>query len=302
MSASLIVLIPMVLVGLVTALCFVGCALQTGGIVISNGPYQDAITSDLNLVAFWPLDDQPPPDNSIPVAHDIASHPVGQNPFDGKYKGSFMLRQQPGIVPLDTQNNARTPCASFPSGRVEVDFHAELNAAPFTLECWVQPSWLAGDTNIHSVVVTSDLDMMANTGYALYCDSTNKWGASFGDGPAPGPGFVLTTPAAGSPAVMPGTGTVFYLALTFDGISAVNLFVTPVGSPFNMAPYATATLPQKFVSSVSPLQFFIGMGRPDLPTSMLLPFIGKIQDVAFYKVPLSAPQLQGHFNQGANPG
>jgi hypothetical protein len=40
------------------------------------------------------------------------------------------------------------------------------------------------------------------------------------------------------------------------------------------------------------------MGRPDMPTSMLLPFNGKIQDVAFYNTLLGTQALKGHFDLG----
>jgi hypothetical protein len=303
MSASLIVLIPVGLLCLVTALCFVGCGLQTGGIPAKDpGPYQDAIAKDPNLVAYWPLDDQMPTDNSPPVAQDTAVHPPGQNPFNGTYTGDVHL-QQPGIVPGDNDAHDPTPCALFDvGGRVEVPFHAELNAAPFTLECWVQPAWVASDKNIHAVVVTTNLDPTANSGYALFCDDTNVWNASIGLGPGANPGFKTTTPAATSQPVMPGSNQVFYLALTFDGKNVLNLFVSQAGpaQTFNMTPYAQLTLASgdNFAPSGGSLPLFIGMGRPDLPASMQYPFIGKIQDVAFYSFPLSAPQLQAHFNLG----
>src|SRR5262249_59167809 len=108
-----------------------------------------------------------------------------------------------------------------------------------------------------------------------------------------------TADAASQPATL---GTTFYLALTFDG-KVLSLFANAIGAPFNMTPYAKLTLDvaDKFAPSGGSLPLFIGMGRPDLPTSMLFPFNGKIQDVAFYKVAMSAPQLQGHFKLG-NPG
>jgi hypothetical protein len=299
-------MIPVVLLGLVTALCFVGCVLNTHGFGQPGiGPYETGITNETSLVAFWPLNDPPSMDTSAPVANDLAFHPPGVKPFNGTYTGDFML-QQAGIVLNDVQNNLQVPCASFSGGRVEVPFHVELNAAPFTLECWVQPSWPAADTNIHAVVVTTNLDPTQNTGYALFCDNTNMWSATIGVGPGPGPGFVPTTPAPGSQPVTPGAGTIFYLALTFDGTDLLSLFVSSAGAPFNLTPYAQASLAAqppgtKFMPSVAPLSLFIGMGRPDLPTSMQFPFNGKIQDVAFYNVPLSALQLQAHFNL-ANPG
>ena len=75
MSASLIVLIPLVLLGLVTTLCFVGCVLQAGGLDI-QGPYRDAVTTTNGVVAFWPLDDA----QGQTKAADNIQKPV---PFDG---------------------------------------------------------------------------------------------------------------------------------------------------------------------------------------------------------------------------
>jgi hypothetical protein len=60
MSASLIVLIPLVLLGLVTALCFVGCAQVIGLQPWQSRSYQSTVSGDPNMVALWPLNDVPP--------------------------------------------------------------------------------------------------------------------------------------------------------------------------------------------------------------------------------------------------
>src|SRR5262249_40412065 len=158
----------------------------------------------------------------------------------------------------------------------------DLNPTPpFTLDCWVQPTWIADDKNVHAVVVTTNLDPMANTGYALFCDDQNFWTAVVGIGPGPTGGFVATTPAPGSKAVVPGTKQIFYLAMTFDGMD-LSLFVSVAGAPFNPAPFATAKVvaPSKFVPSLNVPPLSIGLGRPDLPTGQF-PFMGHIQNVAF---------------------
>jgi hypothetical protein len=164
-------------------------------------------------------------------------------------------------------------------------------------------AWDDSDTNVHAVVVTTNLDPTVNSGYALFCDEKNFWNASIGLGSAGA--FKETTPAATSQPVTPGSNQVFYLALTFDGKNALNLFVSQAGAgqTFNMTPYASLTLSptDKFAPSGGNLPLFIAMGRPDLPTSMLLPFVGKIQDVAFYGAPLDPTTLQMHFALG-NPG
>jgi hypothetical protein len=86
---------------------------------------------------------------------------------------------------------------------------------------------------------------------------------------------------------------------------AVLNVVTPVGSDFDLAPYAQAMVqtpvtpapPPKFAPSVSTLQLFIGLGRPDMPPGQL-PFIGQIQDVAFYNALLKPADLMKNFNLG----
>jgi Concanavalin A-like lectin/glucanases superfamily len=304
MSASLIVLIPLVVFGIVTALCFVGCAqilgIQPWQDPNITSPYQAAIASESNIVAFWPLNDPPGAGDTIPTANDVATHPPP--PLNGKYMDSVMLQQQPGIVPGDLQSDeSRTPCAAFTAGRVEVPFHEELNGAPFTVECWVQPAWDASDTNVHAVVVTTDLN--AFTGYALFCGDSNVWAGTIGLGQTAG--FLQTTPAASSQPIMLGTGQTYYLALTFDGMD-LNLFVSPVGQNFNMTPYAQASLKNqppgtKFMESGGMLPLFIGMGRPDMPPGQL-PFVGKIQDVAFYRTALGPTDLMKNFNLGSGLG
>jgi hypothetical protein len=290
MSASLMVLIPLALLGLVTALCFVGCVLPVGGLPSDLGPYQgDTIIGTNSLVAFWPLNDK-----TKALAADIAPKASPAMPFNGVYNDAVAIGLT-GIVPGDVPLNSptRNACASFSGGSVSVMFHAELNPdPPFTLDCWVQPTWT--DTNTHAVVISTNLDPMMNSGYGLFCDEKNMWNAVIGLGQ--GNGFLTTTPTAGTPAAS--LGKPCYLALTFDG-SVLSVFMTVVGDPFNPAPVAQATVSVgKFAKSVSALQLFIGKGRPDMPPGQY-PFMGQIQDVAFYNALLQPADLMTHFNVGS---
>ena len=119
MSASLIGFIPLVLLGLVGTLCFVGCAAGYDfGKYSYQSAYQGKVSTDPAIVAFWPLNDAAPDDTTdLSIAADVAVHPPP--PFNGTYKDGFTL-QQPGIVPLDVQSDGQTPnlCASFNTGRV----------------------------------------------------------------------------------------------------------------------------------------------------------------------------------------
>jgi Concanavalin A-like lectin/glucanases superfamily len=294
MSASLILLIPVVLLGLVTVLCFTGCVLSSHG-QAEFGPYQDGILTTRNPVAFWPLDDQPSPDVSQPEAVDIApKQPPLLNPFTGFYMGpagSFTLGQT-GIVPGDMNNGLLTPCAVFNGGFVSVGFEQALNPTTFTLEAWVNPA--AVTPGVQSVVVAcANVDQsptpIANAGYALAMTQDGVWAAQIGIGQT-------FFPLPSTDPIVAGVPT--YLAMTFDGTN-LKLFVGIVGSgtftPFS-APAPAGFLPEGPATATS---LFIGMGRPD--TGGMFPFNGSIQDVAFYSPPLSDTDVQNNFNLGRQP-
>ena len=295
MSASLFVLIPVVLLVLVTALCFTGCVVPNTGLPDTPAPYRDAIGTEPTLIAYWPLDDLMPKDNSPPIAHDLASHPAGQNQFDGNYTGTFAL-QKDGIVPGDEQDMARFPCASFGGGRVEVLFHQELNASSFTVECWVRPtSGGAQQAVVASAFVDGRPNPTANAGYALVATTDNFWSAQIGIGTT----FV---PVTSKDAIMLDGMTTYYLAMTFDGGKKLTLFVGIAGGAFTKVPPVTLDANQTFQSEapgMTATQLFIGMGRPDLATSMQYPFNGLIQDVAFYSPALATTDIQKHFALGS---
>lgn len=298
MSASLIILIPVVLLGLVTALCFVGCGLNTHGFGANFGPYQNAVFNYKNVIACWPLNDTV---QNLPTATNIVNAQ-----FNGTYPGtpmgpnSFMLQQQ-GIVFGDV-NNGLTPCAFFNGSFVTVDFHPELNPAAFTLEAWVKPNWTAADPQVVRAVVVS-LNP-AGAGYSLFATTDNFWEAQIGTGSGNFVSVKFDTGIA--------LNAVNYLAMTFDGM-LLTLFVGTVfgtvggmvsgslnskSSPPIMAP--TKFVPEQATAPSTATQLFIGMGRPDIVGGMF-PFDGSIQDVAFYSPPLSGTDVQNNFNLGSTP-
>ena len=60
MSTSLIISMPVILLGIVGMLCFVGCALATGGIPATPfNEYSDkTVLNNPSIMAYWPLNDQ----------------------------------------------------------------------------------------------------------------------------------------------------------------------------------------------------------------------------------------------------
>jgi hypothetical protein len=179
MSASLIVLIPLVLLSVVGALCFVGCVFQTGGIPLPPnplGPYEgDAVLAEASVVALWPLND---PTGSTNAAD------IGPNKFNGTYvgtEGGNYALQQPGLVPQDIINGVQTKCAYFSGGSVQVGFQQALNSQSFTIEAWVKPNWTAADPQAQRAVVVS-ANGAAGAGFALVATPDNFWSAQIGTG------------------------------------------------------------------------------------------------------------------------
>jgi len=315
MSASLMILIPLVLVGLVAALCFVGCGFPVSG--LPGGPFQPgqyltAIEQTGGIEALWPLNDQPLGNTTIvPDAADIAPKPKGVAPFNGNYEGtlntSFELNQN-SIVPGD--NSSDPVCVSFngTNGFVSVPFHQGLNAGTFTLEAWVQPNWTPANPQVIRAVLAS-ANVAAGAGYALFANpdtSTSNyfWQIQIGTG-----GGAFFSVQATQPIALPvgSQNPVNYLAVTFDGMT-LTLFVgtaagglVPFASPSNMPinyvqEQQQPPAPQQ--STATPL--FIGMGRPDTPGGMF-PFNGFMQDVAIYDVALDMGTIMMHFNLGITP-
>jgi hypothetical protein len=279
MSASLMVLIPLVLLGIVTALCFVGCAQVLGLQPWQNPTYQSTVSADPNIVALWPLNDMPPSTTALSIPPS----------FSGNYIDPVTLNQA-GIVSGD----APSTCAVFKGGRVEVGFSELLNQSEFTIEAWVKPAAAAGGQV--SVVAASD-HLASNTGFVLFANASNVWQVDVGTGSTfvqlP---FILPIVADGS--------TVSYLAASFNATTrTLSLFVGVVGT--DAAPQVTTkTLDpgvkflSEFMPNVTPL--FIGAGRPD--TGAMNPFMGSIQDVAYYKTALDIVTIGNHFSVGSIGG
>jgi len=280
MSASLIVLIPLVLLGLVGTLCFVGCFLDSGPYPSLFGPYQTAIINEPSLVAYWPLNDQPP----SPLAIDAVTSP-GQ--FNGTYTAPVTLGKA-GIVPGDVAPSGGTPntCVFFNGGFVQIGFQSALNpAAPFSIEAWVKPEWTVTDPATVRVVVAGD-DLNMFTGYQLHATAENHWAASVGAGSQ----FVIAKrPANDPPTILFGQAN--HLVATFDGATLI-IFVNGVISAQAAMPAMSA-----FVPSVSPTPLSFGITSVGTPPPQS-PFNGEIQDVAFYSAALDAATILNHFKIG----
>src|SRR5262249_23227499 len=201
--------------GLVSTLCFVGCALLGGydfGDYKEETAYEMKVGADPDLVAYWPLNDSTEsPDVSGATATDF-----GPNKINGTYEapvpGTVKL-QQTGIVPGDSdqQSNARSMCAFFNGGFVQVGFDSRLNpSTSFSVAASVQREWKLTDEGMVRIGVASD-DSNNLKGYQLHATAENHWAASVGTGSQ----FVIAKPdPASPPTVKPGEPN--YLVATFD--------------------------------------------------------------------------------------
>jgi hypothetical protein len=184
---------------------------------------------------------------------------------------------------------------AFNGGFVSVPFHPELGPptpGKFTLEAWVVANWTAADAQINpsyrSVVASAALTSGTFSGFGLLANPDNFWTAAIGIGSQD----VFTIPKAGSNQTIV-QNSLYFLVVTYDG-TTLTLWVNPADT--SQMPDASVAA-SGFVPVPSPVPFFIGTGRPDLPTP-LFPFNGSIQDVAFYNVVLDGKTIEGHYMNG----
>jgi hypothetical protein len=332
MSMSLVVLLPLILLGIVGTLCFVGCRFDTSGLQVAFTTYTGTtILLNPSIIAYWPLGEAKDTDpaaelisgntgNYIDPAtaaplYPWPAYPI-QNPPgpDIKSDGApgTIAFAQPGIVKGDTVQPANlpaflTPCVVVNGCYVEVPFNTKfVPQASFTVEAWVRVGWTAGDPDAWRFVLDMR-DLEPGRGFALFARAEDgqpgmyRWAGMIGNGGSGTAG--LTTVVSDeltitlSTAEMPAEPV--YLALTFDAPSqTLTLFVNGE----NQGQITSATY---MPNSTQPL--WIGAGAPFVPrrppadvvSSPLFPFVGAIQDVAIYGAALQPGDILTHFNNGS---
>jgi len=329
MTASLLVFVPIALLGLIAAFCFVGCSLPVSGLPADKFlTYSDSdVIGNKFCVAYWPLGEpEPDPATGDSIAPDV----VGKNHGTyksvdinaGKYHALFpcpdfdlggglhsalapgtLTTGAPGIVqgdtvpPHDPDNFTLTKATQVNGGFVEVPFGPFSNVinrdAPFTIEAWVRPEWDLAATPALRVFIDSRgiVDGVVH-GYALLVNAAGSWEAAFSvAGPVP---TVLVTAGPASLTVPT------HVVLTFDGNNAA-LFINGAQSLPPTSLQGSTFTPNTTSSLV------IGVGLPWLSPRMnpgdnlffpLLPFKGKIQDVAIYSVVLDPVTIMNHAQHG----
>jgi hypothetical protein len=334
MSMSLVVLLPVILLGIVGTLCFVGCVFQTGGL---GGPPFNSYTGTTilanspNCIAYWPLkeiaDSVPASElinnntgnyidpNTAPDLYPWPSYSIanGANPdvlsAAAPATGNIALAR-PGIVlgDVDLLPNDPVPpaCMVVNGAYVEAPWKDKfIPKASFTVEAWVRVDWTASDPHAWRFVLDMREQSPVTAGFGIYAKAddnqpgTYRWAAILGDGTAKfafldNTELPITLKDPAAPA-----GTTFYLVLTYDSVSqTLTLFVNNEPAGETTSAYAPNMTQPLWIGAGSPyVPRRTKPAGPD-PASPLFPFVGAIQDVAIYDVVLDPVTMDTHFRNG----
>lgn len=263
MSTSLIVLIPVVLLGIVGMLCFVGCILDTSGLPstpVTN--YSDGtVLLNKDCMGYWPLSETLDTVKAAELVHGLVGTYIDKNtaiaPLPTPYpwpeftvmspaplpdvksaaagndgNGTITLGA-PSIVKGDVdkpQDDPALPACMVVNGCfVHIPFDAKFTPqASFTVEAWVRPDWDASMNTTHA------------HRFVLDCRALN-----------PGTGFALFASAEdGQPGVYRWAGMIGNGGMSIDGLttvptseSTITLTTgTPVDPVYLAMTFDTATL------------------------------------------------------------
>jgi hypothetical protein len=327
MTLFLFILAPITVLAILSLFGVVGCAAILGLDEVNYAPtYDGTIENEPSLVAYWRLGEPQPA--SFPTKSGSAKSQTGLH--NGDYEllspvttadkahhspptaGTITLGQTPGLLEkFPSQTGMQVD-----GGHVVVPVDPALNPPQFTFEAWVNPDIGDDDTkfpgNYYCLFESTGPPGQnglgpKNSGFGLYIGPKDVppktppgdyfWQVWMGDGAK------LSQVAVSKDKVQ--FKTLTYLALTFDGTN-LQLFLYFPGTNQNLDSIAGAM--QANVSAFTPDStgnLFIGTGSnlypaAGIPKQRQYPFKGTIQEVALYKVDLSAPNNQGLGKFGAH--
>ena len=283
MSATMVAVIPLALLGVVALLGFVGCFLDASGFP-ETSPYDKLVKGESSLIAFWTLTE---PEGTLAIDE--------QGGFNGTYSGTVTLNQ-PGLIPGDVEGGQQDPSALFNGGVVSVGFKQAVNVgAPFTVEAWVKPAWDKADTALRGVVVSNNKASAA--GFGLFASTDNTWLFSLGMTPAAGPGTSIEVKPPAE-TIIDFSGDPIHVVVTMSAAGVCTIFANTV--PIATMDTSTMGTYTPLTDGTTPL--FIGAGAPDQGASPpMFPFNGNIQCVALYSTDLPQTAIMQHFTIGKAP-
>ena len=333
MSNAMILLTPVLVFLIIALLGFVGCGdvlpqdadpepdpskpppekkpFEPGGPVgPPKGPYlpppaatyEELVTKTAGFAALWPLDE---------ISGLTAAVVGGLSPgANGVYKdvsggmpvaGSYSLGKQGVLFPKDSKDLGAefTGTGTF----IEVPFQGQLNPGPgvggFSVELWVKPD--PGIGADRGVVVSSHnfetvakqqgyeigfLKVAGQAHHQIYARVYSGTGATQSE--------VSVQPLAGDPTEWR------YVVFTFEYIlgtgPVIRLYVqllnaTDVYEKTNSDP----TVAYENVTSAKPATLRFAGSHPPISGGGVALFAGRLDNIAFYNVPLSAGDIQSHY-------
>jgi hypothetical protein len=319
MTDWMLVLILLSVAAVLSCFRFIGCVLDSEGAPGGGTPppapvpeYGDTIKAE--AIAYWRLGE-----GTGTVPGDTAKDEKGLQ--DGTYQSTALMAAvqspptpdppilqtgQPGLLTTSPSHTS----VKVDGGHVSVGYHPALNPPAdkaFSVEAWVIPEWRTGELDLFRCVVASREDTGANKhGYILYAgpvldpttfattDPAMHWQAWVGDG--------TTWLMLVGPPVEVGQTT--YLLLTFDGQDPDKpLTLDAITANTDMSTYARWVRSNTDYSpnpEAAARPLYIGMGAPEIPPTgtPLYPFLGRLQEIAFYDKALTKTQASDHVTAG----
>jgi hypothetical protein len=329
MSMSLVVLLPLILLGIVGTLCFVGCVLNTQGILEPFVTYTTTtILTNSFCIAYWPLKETV----DTALASELISNNTGNyidpttapalypwpsysiangtdpNVLSAAAPGTIAMAQA-SIVAGDVVVPAGDPllpaCMVVNGCYVEVPRNDKfIPKESFSVEAWVRVDWTADDPQAWRFVLDCREFSPATAGFGMFAKADDnlpgvyRWAAVLGDGT----GSFIYIDSGEVTITLKGTAaptTPQYVAFTYDSSSQTLILYV------NGEQQSTRTNVGYAPNATQPL--WIGAGSPFVPrrpqpagvaASPLFPFVGAIQDVAIYSTVLAPDAITLHFNNG----
>lgn len=330
MSTWLLWMTPIAVLAVLLLFRFVGCDLVFPLDEITFGPYPEEVMKDAPI-AYWRMQETtattqvpggvvksetPNLDGQL----GIAQNPLPDDPAILSPEADPLLLEigvTPGLVAMDPT----ATCFRVRGALVGVPQQPELNTPHFTIEALVQPEWGVTDPlglgRYYCVMESSNAVPVGGTeskrlGFALYAgpdDPTTpntpyRWQLWVGNGT----GFVqvkelVPVPNAEKEAPLV-VAVPTYVAVTFDGTQAF-LWVYSADRDIEHVKYELQ--PPAYVPNTDGgLSIGITGARRSLiapfpgPTRFMYPFVGKIQEVAYYDKALPEPRIISHLMSAFN--
>jgi len=333
MSTSLIVLLPIILLGIVGTLCFVGCIFPPYELAPPYTAYTNkTVLLNKDIIAYWPLKET---SDTVPASELISNNTGmyidpstakpdtvypwpeysvanGDKPdvLSAAAPGDIQFAQPTivvGDVDLRPDDPVKPACMVVNGCYVEVPWDEKfVPQTSFTVEAWVRVDWTADDPHAWRFVLDMREREPATTGFAIYAKADEdqpgiyRWAAVLGNGSST---FTLLDSTELSIALKDSaaaTGKIFYLALTYDAASQLlSLFVNGDQRGQTTSAYMQNAAQVLWIGAGTPYspRRTQPPASPD-PESPLFPFVGAIQDVAIYMAALEPAMILTHFHNG----